>query len=189
MPFNEVSHEAIEAAKLLIKASGDDIDREGLQETPVRFAKAWSFWTQGYHQDPADVMKVFDNPSLDQLVIVKDIEFYSMCEHHMAPFFGRVHIGYIPDGKVLGVSKFARLTQIYARRLQIQEKLTKQIADDIMKYLQPQGVGVVIEAEHLCMKSRGVQTQNSSMITSEMLGIFRDEAPLRQEFLRLIERK
>lgn len=178
-----------EACKVLLENSGDDANREGLLETPDRFAKAWEYWTSGYRQNPEDIMKVFDNPSLDQMVVLKEIEFYSMCEHHLAPFFGKIHISYIPNGKVLGVSKFVRLVNIYARRLQIQERLTSQIAHDIMKFLEPKGVGVVVTAEHLCMKSRGVETTGSEMMTSEMLGVYRDKPEVRAEFLNLINTK
>ncbi len=131
-------------------------------------------------------MKCFNNPGIDQLVIVPKIDFYSMCEHHMAPSYGQVHIGYVPNGKVLGVSKFARLVDIYARRLQIQENLTQQIAEDIKKYLNPQGVAVIVRGIHLCMRSRGVEKQNTEMVTSVMLDKFRNEPELRAEFLRLI---
>ena len=173
----------------LIEFAGDNPDREGLKETPQRFEKAWKFWTKGYKEDPKSVMKVFESPSIDQLIIVPKIDFYSLCEHHLAPFYGQVYVGYVPKGKVLGVSKFARLIDIYARRLQIQERLTQQIADDIMKYLEPHGVAVVIKAVHLCMRSRGVEKQNSEMVTSVMLGKFRAEGEdaLRNEFLTLIK--
>ena len=170
----------------LLEQIGENPKREGLLETPKRFAGAWKFWTSGYTKDPSSVMKVFDSPAIDQLIMVPKIDFYSMCEHHMAPFYGQIHIGYVPKGKVLGVSKFARLAEVYARRLQIQERLTQQIADDIMKYLEPQGVAVVIKGIHLCMRSRGVEKQNSSMITSVMLGKFRNEEELRTEFLTLL---
>lgn len=173
----------------LLRASGDDPTREGLLETPSRFAKAWRFLTNGYKENPKSVMKVFENPGMDQLVVVSNIDFYSLCEHHLAPFYGQVHVGYLPNGKVLGVSKFARLTEIFARRLQIQERLTQEIAETIMNELQPRGVGVVVEAVHLCMRSRGVQKQNASMKTSVMLGDFRTNESLKQEFLAQIARK
>ncbi len=171
----------------LLEYIGEDPKREGLKDTPGRFERAWKFWTKGYTQKAADVMKTFENPGkIDQLIIIPKIEFYSMCEHHLAPFYGQIHIGYVPNGKVLGVSKFARLSEIYARRLQIQERLTQQIADDIMEFLKPQGAGVVIRAVHLCMRSRGVEKQNAEMVTSAMFGYFRERESLRQEFLALI---
>lgn len=173
----------------LLKALGEDPDREGLQKTPYRVAEAWKFLTKGYHQKVEDVINgaVFEAES-HHMVIVKDIEIYSMCEHHMLPFFGRCHIGYIPAGKVIGVSKLARLADMFARRLQIQERLTNQIADALMQHLKPLGVGVVIEAQHLCMMMRGVEKQNSFMITSAVLGAFRDSLSTRTEFLKLLER-
>ena len=173
----------------LLQYLGEDINREELKETPKRVQKAWEFWTSGYGKDSKSVMKVFKNPGIDQLIVVPKIDFYSHCEHHLAPFYGQIHIGYVPNGKVLGVSKFARLVEIYARRLQIQERLTQQIADDIMKYLDPQGVGVVIRGIHLCMISRGVEKQNTEMVTSAMLVFFRDKPELRAEFLALINEK
>ncbi|MBU0792215.1 MAG: GTP cyclohydrolase I FolE [Gammaproteobacteria bacterium] len=171
----------------LIEYAGEDITREGLLETPRRFEKAWNFWTKGYKEDPKNVMKVFDNPGVDQLIVIPKIDFYSMCEHHLAPFYGQIHIGYIPDKKVLGLSKFARLTEIFARRLQIQERLTQQVAENINQFLKPQGVGVVVRGVHLCMRSRGIEKQNSEMVTSVMLGFFREKQSLRAEFLELIK--
>jgi GTP cyclohydrolase I len=170
-----------------LKAIGEDPDRQGLQRTPGRVADAWKFLTNGYTQDVNEVINsaVFDVEA-NHMIIVKDIEIYSMCEHHMLPFFGRCHIGYIPKGKVYGVSKLARLADIFARRLQLQERLTNQIARVIMDSLKPEGVGVVIEARHLCMMMRGVEKQNSSMITSAMLGSFHDSIATRTEFLTLI---
>lgn len=174
------------AAELLLEGIGEDKTREGLLETSERVAKAWQFWTKGYEEDPVSVMKTFKNPSFDQLIVIPKIDYYSHCEHHLAAFYGQVHIGYLPNGKVLGVSKFARLVEIYARRLQIQERLTQQIAEDIMKYLEPQGVGVVVKGIHLCMRSRGIEKQNAEMITSVMLGKFRSVPQLREEFLMLL---
>ena len=166
---------------------GEDPDREGLQNTPSRVTQAWKFLTQGYDKDPKEVINsAFFTVDSNHMVIVKDIEIYSLCEHHMLPFFGRCHIGYIPDGKVVGVSKLARLADIYARRLQLQERLTNQIAEVLMTELQPKGVGVVIEAQHLCMMMRGVEKQNSRMVTSAMLGNFRKSIATRNEFLQLI---
>ncbi len=170
-----------------LKAIGEDPDRQGLQKTPERVADAWKFLTRGYTQDINEVINsaVFDVEA-NHMIIVKDIEIYSMCEHHMLPFFGRCHIGYIPKGKVYGVSKLARLADIFSRRLQLQERLTNQIARVLMDNLSPEGVGVVIEARHLCMMMRGVEKQNSSMITSAMLGSFHDSIATRTEFLDLI---
>ena len=166
---------------------GEDPTRQGLQKTPERVADAWKFLTNGYTQDVNEVINsaVFDVEA-NHMIIVKDIEIYSMCEHHLLPFFGRCHIGYIPKGKVYGVSKLARLADIFAHRLQLQERLTNQIARVIMDGLKPEGVGVVIEARHLCMMMRGVEKQNSSMITSAMLGSFHDAIATRTEFLTLV---
>lgn len=169
----------------ILEYIGEDPSREGLLETPKRVAKAYGEWFSGYNKNPEDIMKTFTSSNNDQIVVVSNIDFYSYCEHHLAPFYGQAHIGYIPDGKVLGVSKFSRLIDIYARRLQVQENLTAQIADAIMKYLKPQGVGVIVEGIHLCMRSRGVQKQNSIMTTSVMLGAFREKEGVRQEFLKL----
>ena len=173
--------------KQWLKAIGEDPNRQGLQKTPERVADTWRFLTRGYTQDVNEVINsaVFDVEA-NHMIIIKDIEIYSMCEHHMLPFFGRCHIGYIPKGKVYGVSKLARLADIFSRRLQLQERLTNQIARVIMDSLAPEGVGVVIEARHLCMMMRGVEKQNSSMITSAMLGSFHDSIATRNEFLTLI---
>ena len=171
----------------IIKQIGEDPSREGLVDTPQRAAKAMSFLTKGYHEDLATVINdaiftVEDN----HMVIVKDIELYSLCEHHMLPFLGKCHIGYIPNGKVLGVSKLARVVDHFSRRLQIQERLTDQIANTLQDAVGAEGVGVVIEAKHLCMMMRGVEKQNSNMITSAMIGCFRNDASTRNEFLKLI---
>ncbi len=173
--------------KELLSHIGEDPSREGLLDTPDRAAKAMDFLTRGYRQRLEDVINnaiftVDDN----HMIIVKDIELYSLCEHHMLPFFGKCHIGYIPDGKVLGVSKLARIVDLFARRLQIQERLTNQVASSLMDTIAPEGVGVVIEAQHLCMMMRGVEKQNSCMVTSAMLGSFRREQSTRNEFLKLI---
>lgn len=173
--------------KDLLTRIGEDPDREGLLDTPERAAKAMEFLTQGYRKNLEDVINdavftVDDN----HMIIVRDIELYSLCEHHMLPFFGKCHIGYIPEGKVLGVSKLARIVDLFARRLQIQERLTNQVASSIMDTIAPEGVGVVIEAQHLCMMMRGVEKQNSCMVTSAMLGSFRREPSTRNEFLKLI---
>ena len=176
-----------ELYKELLSRIGEDPEREGLLDTPERAAKAMEFLTRGYRQKLEDVINdavftVDDN----HMIIVRDIELYSLCEHHMLPFFGKCHIGYIPEGKVLGVSKLARIVDLFARRLQIQERLTNQVASSIMDTLAPEGVGVVIEAQHLCMMMRGVEKQNSCMVTSAMLGSFRREPSTRNEFLKLI---
>lgn len=182
----------MDTAKLyeqLIANAGEDITRDGLLKTPERASKAFDFLTQGYHQTLEEVTNgaVFDSDN-DEMVIVKDIEFYSMCEHHLLPFVGKAHVAYIPSGKVIGLSKIARITDMYARRLQIQEQLTKQIADAIMEVTNAVGVGVVIEAQHFCMMMRGVQKQNSWTVSSMMLGSFRENHQTRQEFLQLISK-
>ncbi len=171
----------------LLREIGEDPTRDGLEQTPSRVAKAFRFFTQGYEQNPREVLSeaLFD-VSYDEMVLVKDIEFYSLCEHHMLPFFGRAHVAYIPDGKVLGLSKVARLVEIFARRLQVQERLTVEVAETIEKELSPRGVAVVIEAIHLCMMMRGVQQQNSFAITSSLRGVFQSDSKTRSEFMELI---
>jgi GTP cyclohydrolase I len=173
----------------IIAAVGEDLNREGLIDTPKRAAKAFKFLNNGYHKDLDEVLNnaVFTADTED-MVIVKDIELYSLCEHHLLPFIGKCHVGYLPRGRVLGLSKIARIVDMYARRLQIQEKLTKQIADAIEYAVDAKGVAVVIEAKHLCMMMRGVEKQNSVMTTSVMTGIFRKEMNTRSEFLNLINR-
>ena len=173
----------------LIANAGEDTTRDGLLKTPERAAKAFKFLTQGYQQSLEEIVNdaIFDSDN-DEMVIVKDIELYSMCEHHLLPFVGKAHVAYLPQGKVIGLSKIARITDMYARRLQIQEQMTKQIADAIMKVTNAAGVGVVIEAQHFCMMMRGVQKQNSSTISSMMLGSFRDNHRTRHEFLQLISK-
>ena len=167
---------------------GEDIHREGLLKTPARVAKAYQFLLQGYTQNPDDVVgDAIFHEECNHMVIVRDIEVYSLCEHHMLPFYGRCHIGYIPRGKVFGVSKLARLVDCFARRLQIQERLTQEIADYIKAKVNAEGVGVVMECHHLCMMMRGVQKQNSCMVTSAMRGSFLKSVATRSEFLRLIE--
>jgi GTP cyclohydrolase I len=173
----------------VISSIGEDASREGLRDTPRRVAKAWGHLMQGYGQDPGEILgRAIFSEDCDQMVIVRDIEVYSMCEHHMLPFFGKCHIGYIARGRVYGVSKLARLVDCFSRRLQLQERLTKQIAESLMGPIGAEGVGVVIEAQHLCMMMRGVSKQNSVMVTSSMLGSFRDEPAARAEFLQLIDR-
>jgi len=169
---------------------GEDPSREGLRRTPERFEKAIRFLTSGYRQDPEKILNgaVF-SVGYDEMVVVKDIELYSLCEHHLLPFFGKCHVAYIPDKKVVGLSKIARLVNMYARRLQIQERLTSQIAEAVAKALNPQGVGVIIEARHLCMVMRGVEKQQSTAVSSAMLGVFRENKQTRDEFLALVRGK
>ena len=173
----------------LLVELGEDPDREGLLKTPERVAKAFSFLTHGYRQDLKTVINnALFTQTTSSMVIVKDIELYSLCEHHMLPFFGRCHIGYIPNGKVFGVSKLARMVDMFARRLQLQERLTEQISQVVMEECGAKGVGVMIEARHLCMMMRGVEKQNSTMVTSSVLGVFRDNQATREEFLALVSR-
>ena len=164
-------------------------DREGLRDTPRRVEKAFKYYTPGYAQDPVEAIgSALFEPETDEMVVVRDIEIYSMCEHHLAPFYGRAHVAYIPAGKIVGLSKIARVVDVFARRLQVQERLTQQVAKAIQDVLQPKGVGVVIEAAHLCMMMRGVQKQNSSTVTSCLLGNFRSDQRTRAEFLDLVKR-
>jgi len=171
----------------IIAELGENPDREGLLKTPERVEKSWAFLTRGYHQKLEEIVNgaIFEAES-DDMVIVRDIEFFSMCEHHLLPFFGRCHVGYIPQGKIIGVSKIARIVDMFSRRLQVQERLTAEISHAISDILGAEGVGVVMEAQHLCMKMRGVEKQNSIMTTSSMLGSFRRELATRNEFTRLI---
>ena len=172
---------------LLIKI-GENPDREGLKKTPERFEKSIAFLTQGYQQDPREVLRsAIFHEQYDEMVTVKDIDIFSMCEHHMLPFFGRCHIGYIPNGRVFGVSKLARLVDMFARRLQLQERLTEQISEAVMGSIDAKGVGVMIEARHLCMMMRGVEKTNAKAVTSAMLGVFRTRESTRMEFLELIK--
>lgn len=168
---------------------GENPEREGLRRTPERIAAALSFLTSGYGQTVREVVQgaIFTD-DCNEMVIVKDVEFYSQCEHHMLPFFGRVHVGYVPNGKIIGLSKIARIVDVYARRLQVQERMTGQIADGLMDILEPRGVGVVVEARHFCMMMRGVQKQNSSTLSSAMRGTFQADARTRMEFMDLIRR-
>jgi GTP cyclohydrolase I len=171
----------------LLKELGQDPGRDGLLKTPHRVAKAMRFFTKGYSEDAASLLNgaLFD-VDYDEMVVVRDIDFYSLCEHHLVPFFGRVHVAYIPDGKVVGLSKIPRVVEMFARRLQVQERFTSQIAETIQQVLQPAGVAVVVEAIHLCMMMRGVEQQNSSAITSSQKGVFQSDSKTRAEFMELI---
>jgi len=174
----------------MIVRLGEDPEREGLANTPQRVRKAMQFLTKGYNEDPEALLKkALFHVSYDEMVIVKDVEMFSLCEHHMLPFFGKVHVAYIPNGRVIGLSKVPRLIELFSRRLQIQERLTTQIAETIQKVIEPQGVGVVIEARHLCMMMRGVEKQHSAAVTSSMLGAFRNSEETRSEFLSLIRQR
>ena len=170
----------------LLRRLGEDPDRDGLLATPGRVERSMAFLTKGYQEDPTELLRgaLFD-VDYDEMVIVKDVEMFSLCEHHMLPFFGKVHVAYIPNGKVIGLSKIARLVEVFARRLQVQERMTRQIADAIQEAISPQGVGVVIEARHLCMMMRGIEKQNSSTVTSAMVGCFHQKET-RSEFLSLV---
>ena len=174
----------------IIRDIGEDPSREGLQKTPERAAKAMQYLTRGYTQSAEEVVNnaIFESEN-NQMILVKDIELYSLCEHHLLPFIGKCHVAYIPTGQVLGLSKVARIVDVFARRLQIQESLTSQIAETIMQVTDAEGVGVIIEAQHMCMMMRGVQKQNSVMKTSAMLGTFRSELKTREEFLSLLQMK
>ena len=176
-----------ESYRQVLEELGEDASRDGLKDTPKRAAKAMRFLTKGYKEDPCEVINsaLFES-SYDEMIIVKDIELYSLCEHHMLPFIGKAHVAYIPKGKVVGLSKVARLVETFARRLQIQERMTTDIADTIMKCTNAKGVAVVIEAKHMCMMMRGVEKQNSVMATSAMRGVFKDDIKTREEFLKLI---
>jgi GTP cyclohydrolase IA len=179
-----------ELAREMILRLGEDPAREGLARTPERMQRTYEFLTKGYAEDPEALLrKALFTVTYDEMVIVKDIEMFSLCEHHMLPFFGKVHVAYIPKGKVIGLSKIPRLIEIFSRRLQIQERLTTQIAETIQNAIHPQGVGVVIEARHLCMMMRGVEKQHSAAVTSSMLGCFRETQETRTEFLSLIRNR
>ncbi len=174
----------------MLKELGEQPARDGLQDTPRRVAKAMRFFTSGYQQDPKELLNdaLFD-VEYDEMVLVRDIDFYSLCEHHMVPFFGKVHVGYIPNKKVVGLSKIARIVEMFARRLQVQERLSMQVAEVLEEVLQPRGVGVVVEAKHLCMMMRGVEQQNSFAVTSSLRGEFESDSKTRSEFLELIRQK
>ena len=173
--------------KRILEQIGEDPTREGLLKTPARAAEAMRYLTSGYNKDVMEILNgaIYEEPYED-MVIIRDIEFFSMCEHHLLPFFGAVHIGYLPSGKIIGLSKLARLVDVFARRLQVQERMTVQIGSALQQVLNPAGIGVVVEARHLCMMARGVEKQNSKVTTSEMLGAFRDDRRTRGEFLRLL---
>jgi GTP cyclohydrolase I len=174
----------------LLKELGEDPGREGLLRTPDRVASAFEYMTQGYGQDPLEILNeaVFEE-SYNEMVIVKDIDFYSLCEHHLLPFFGRAHVAYVPDGRIVGLSKLARLVEMYSRRLQVQERLTTEVAGALDRVLRPRGVAVVMEAQHLCMLMRGIQKQNSYAISSAMLGEFESDPKTRAEFMQLIRHR
>ena len=188
---NATNDEFRQIIRRQLELIGEDPDREGLLRTPHRVAAALGWLTRGYEMDVQQVIGqgIFDAEGASNMVMVRDIELYSMCEHHMLPFFGRCHIGYIPNGKVFGVSKLARLVDMHARRLQLQERLTEDISREIMESIGAKGVGVMIEARHLCMMMRGVEKQNSTMVTSSVLGVFRDHLATREEFLTLVGRR
>lgn len=179
-----------EHVRALLKSMGEDPEREGLLKTPSRVVQALTFLTSGYRTDPDKVINdALFTEDYEEMIVQKDIDFFSLCEHHLLPFFGKAHVGYIPHHKIVGVSKLARLVDVYSRRLQVQERLTSQVAATIMEKLNPLGVAVVIEAEHLCMRMRGVEKQNSLIITSALLGAFRNRQETRQEFMNLIRPK
>jgi GTP cyclohydrolase I len=180
----------IEIVRSLLAYIGEDPDREGLLETPERFLKAWEEYTRGYREKPEEILKSFEDgaQSVDEMVIVRDIPVYSLCEHHLAPFFGRAYVGYVPDKRILGLSKISRLVEIFARRLQVQERLTNQIADALDTHLQPLGVAVVIECRHMCMESRGVRHTGTATVSSALRGSIKTNPDTRREFLSLIGR-
>ncbi|HBR86835.1 MAG TPA: GTP cyclohydrolase I FolE [Candidatus Marinimicrobia bacterium] len=179
-----------EITRSLLKEIGEDPNRDGLLKTPERVAKAWDFFSQGYDTDIQSIVNgaIFEE-DCSEMVVVRDIEFFSMCEHHLIPFFGRCHVGYLPNKKIIGLSKIPRIVDAFAQRLQVQERLTGQVAETLMDILDPKGVGVVMEGRHLCMQMRGVEKQNSFATTSAMLGQFRDSAETRSEFLSIIRMK
>jgi GTP cyclohydrolase I len=173
--------------RAILRTLGEDPDREGLLKTPERVTRALTFLTKGYSEDPAAILNsALFTEEYSEMIVLKDLDFFTLCEHHMLPFFGRAHVAYIPSNRILGLSKLARLFEVFARRLQVQERLTTQVATSLMEAIDPQGVGVVVEAEHLCMRMRGVEKQNSVVVTSCMLGTFRDRQETREEFMTLI---
>jgi GTP cyclohydrolase I len=178
------------AVRTLLRYVGEDPDREGLERTPHRVASALQFLTRGYTQDPKDAINgaLFSEAEYQEMILCKDLDFYSLCEHHMLPFFGKAHVAYLPNKRIVGLSKVPRMVEIFARRLQVQERLTRQIAQTLMSEIEPLGVAVVLEAEHMCMRMRGVEKQNSIVMTSAMLGVFRKNVETRQEFMNLIRK-
>ena len=190
VPFDvEKTEQIAEHYKQIIQLLGENVDREGLLKTPERVARSLQFLMQGYEQNPEDIIRsAMFTENYRQMVIVKDIDFYSMCEHHMLPFFGKAHVAYIPNKQITGLSKIARIVEVYARRMQVQERMTTQIKECIQKTLNPMGVMVIIEAQHLCMQMRGVQKQHSITTTSDFTGVF-EQAKTREEFMNLINRK
>jgi GTP cyclohydrolase IA len=186
MPANDLERHV----RALLRALDPEPEREGLVRTPARVARALTFLTKGHQEDPRAVINgaLFSEES-SEMIVLKDIDFYSLCEHHILPFFGKAHVAYLPNGRIVGISKLARLVEVFARRLQVQERMTNQIAETIAEQLRPLGVAVVLEAEHLCMRMRGVEKQNSTVLTSAMLGVFRDQQTTRQEFMNLIGRR
>ena len=181
----------LEAMRALLRAGGEDPDREGLLETPARFLRAWREWTSGYAENPGEILKTFDDGagSYDEMVLVRDIPVYSLCEHHLAPFFGVAHVGYLPQGRIVGLSKLNRLVGAFSRRLQVQERLTTQVADTLFDALKPHGVAVMLECRHMCMESRGIRQPGAATITSAMRGHIKDDAKSRAEFLNLVSRR
>lgn len=180
--------EAEKAVRTLIQWAGDDPDREGLIDTPARFVKAWDEYFSGYNDDPIEVLKrtFHETGGYDEMVVLRDISFFSHCEHHIVPIMGKVHVAYLPSSRVVGISKLARVVEIFARRMQIQEKLTAEIANTINTVMEPKGVGVIVEAQHQCMTTRGVRKSGVSMVTSHMIGAFREDSKTRREFLSLV---
>lgn len=177
----------IETVKNILLSVGEDPTREGLLDTPKRVVKSWNELYKGYNQKTEDILTVFSSDGYNQIVLLKDIEVYSMCEHHMLPFIGKAHVAYIPNKKIVGISKLARLVDIYARRLQIQERIGQQVTDDLMRLLDPKGAACIIEAQHLCMLMRGVNKQNSVMVTSSLKGVFLTDFSAKEELMKLIK--
>jgi GTP cyclohydrolase I len=179
-----------DAVRIILRHIGEDPDREGLKQTPARVAKAYEFLTSGYAKDPKDAINgaLFTEDDYQEMILCKDLDFYSLCEHHLLPFMGKAHVAYLPNRKIVGLSKMARMVEIFARRLQVQERMTTQIAHTLMSEIDPLGVAVVLEAEHLCMRMRGVEKQNSYVTTSAMLGVFRTNHETRHEFMQLLRK-
>ena len=174
----------------ILSQLGEDPDREGLLLTPQRVARSLRFLTKGYSEDPRSLINsALFTEDYQEMIVLKDLDFFSLCEHHILPFFGKAHVAYLPNHRIVGISKLARLVEVYARRLQVQERMTSQIANLLMDALDPQGVGVVLQAEHLCMRMRGIEKQNSTVVTSAMLGVFREHQTTREEFMTLIGRR